>query len=145
MDKDDKRKTASDINEEQMMNMMVDGIQKEGMQYPLEKVKVMGKEERQPEEASKNKPSTTEKIKIKKSSAGDYENIFFRKSETNARNGKTVYIRSEFHEKLSRIVQVIGEDKLSLYAYLDNLLDYHFKEFGDEIVRSFNEKYKPIL
>ena len=29
MDKDDKRKTASDINEEQMMNMMVDGIQKE--------------------------------------------------------------------------------------------------------------------
>ncbi|MCT4326140.1 DUF3408 domain-containing protein [Elizabethkingia anophelis] len=145
MDKDDKRKTASDINEEQMMNMMVDGIQKEGMQYPLEKVKVMGKEVRQPEEASKNKPSTTEKIKIKKSSAGDYENIFFRKSETNARNGKTVYIRSEFHEKLSRIVQVIGEDKLSLYAYLDNLLDYHFKEFGDEIVRSFNEKYKPIL
>ncbi|AQX90557.1 MULTISPECIES: DUF3408 domain-containing protein [Elizabethkingia] len=145
MDKDDKRKTASDINEEQMMNMMVDGIQKEGMQYPLEKVKMMEKEERQPEEPSKNKPLTTEKNKIKKSSAGDYENIFFRKSETNARNGKTVYIRSEFHEKLSRIVQVIGEDKLSLYAYLDNLLDYHFKEFGDEIVRSFNEKYKPIL
>lgn len=43
MDKDDKRKTASDINEEQMMNMMVDGIQKEGMQYPLEKVKMMEK------------------------------------------------------------------------------------------------------
>ncbi|MDV4042967.1 conjugal transfer protein TraB [Elizabethkingia anophelis] len=145
MDKYDKRKTTSDINEEQMMNMMVDGIQKEGMQYPLEKVKVMEKQERQAEESSKNKPSTTEKIKIKKSSAGDYENIFFRKSETNARNGKTVYIRSEFHEKLLRIVQVIGEDKLSLYAYLDNLLDYHFKEFGDEIVRSFNEKYKPIL
>jgi hypothetical protein len=56
-----------------------------------------------------------------------------------------VYIHPDFHEKLSRIVQVIGEDKLAIYAYLNNVLEYHFQEFGEQITKSFNEKYKPIL
>ncbi|MCH5688382.1 DUF3408 domain-containing protein [Niabella sp. W65] len=85
-----------------------------------------------------------ERSRSKRSSDADYESIFFRKSETNARDGKTVYIRPEFHEKLTRIIQVIGEDKITIYAYLDNLLDYHFQEFAEQITKSYNEKYKPI-
>ena len=86
-----------------------------------------------------------EKVKAKRASETDYESIFFRRPDTNARDGKTVYIRPDFHEKLTRIVQVIGEDKITIYAYLDNLLDYHFQEFGEQITKSFNDKYKPIL
>ena len=74
----------------------------------------------------------------------DYESTFLNKSNTNARDGKTVYIRPEFHEKLTRIIQVIGEDKISIYAYLDNLLDCHFQEFSEQITKSYNDKYKPI-
>ena len=81
----------------------------------------------------------------KKVNDQDYESIFFKRPDTNARDGKTVYIRHDFHEKLSRIVQVIGEDKITIYAYLDNLLEYHFQEFGEQITASFNNKYKPIL
>lgn len=84
------------------------------------------------------------KPKIKEADA-KYEELFLKNANTTARIGKSVYIRPEFHERLSRIVQVIGEDKITIYAYLDNLLDYHFKEFGTQITESFNDKYKPIL
>ncbi|MNK22303.1 hypothetical protein D3C87_405770 [compost metagenome] len=76
---------------------------------------------------------------------GDYLELFFSEAASNARSGKSVYIRPEFHERLTRIVQVIGEDKISIYAYLDNVLALHFREFGQQIIESFNDKYKPIL
>lgn len=145
MDKDQKRKAIPDIDEELMMNMMVDGVQKEGLQpvkIPDEELNTDGMASRV---LSEDKSVGKEKISAKRKNEADYENIFFRKTDANARSGKAVYVRMEFHEKLSRIVQVIGEDKISLYTYLDNVLEYHFKEFGKDIIRSFNEKYKPIL
>ncbi|TDD98509.1 DUF3408 domain-containing protein [Flavobacterium cellulosilyticum] len=145
MEKDNKRKATLDINEEQMMNLMVDGIKKDGLQLPPEPTEEPQKEEVKPNELPKEKLTVKEKVKAKRASETDYESIFFRRPDTNARDGKTVYIRPDFHEKLSRIVQVIGEDKITIYAYLDNLLDYHFQEFGEQITKSFNDKYKPIL
>jgi hypothetical protein len=145
MEKDNKRKVTLDINEEQMMNLMVDGIKKDGLQLPPEPAEEPQKEEVKSNELPKEKLTVKEKVRAKRISQTDYESIFFRRPDTNARDGKTVYIRPDFHEKLSRIVQVIGEDKITIYAYLDNLLDYHFQEFGEQITKSFNDKYKPIL
>ncbi|MDM1507624.1 DUF3408 domain-containing protein [Myroides odoratimimus] len=81
----------------------------------------------------------------KAKSKENYVDTFLKETSTRARDGKTVYIRPEFHKKLTRIVQVIGEDKVSIYTYLDNLLDNHFEEFSQTIVEKFNEKYKPIF
>ena len=141
MEKENKKKNAPEINEELMMNLMVDGIKKEGLQIPVEKEIQI----RNSKEFSKEKTTIKEKSRSKRASEEDYESIFFKRIDTNARDGKTVYIRPDFHEKLSRIVQVIGDDKITIYAYLDNLLDYHFQEFGEQITKSFNDKYKPIL
>nr|WP_315167737.1 DUF3408 domain-containing protein [uncultured Flavobacterium sp.] len=138
MEKDNKEKAIPEINEELMMNLMVDGVKREGLQLPLEEPETRIK-------PLKEKPLAKERNKDKKANDQDYESIFFKKPSTNARDGKTVYIRPNFHEKLSRIVQVIGEDKITIYAYLDNLLEYHFQEFGEQITTSFNDKYKPIL
>jgi len=120
------------------MNLMVDGVKKEGLKLPQEQPET-------PINPSQEKPLAKERNKGKKVYDQDYESIFFKRPATNARDGKTVYIRPDFHEKLSRIVQVIGEDKITIYAYLDNLLEYHFQEFGEQITTSFNNKYKPIL
>lgn len=144
MEKDHKRKATPDINEELMMNLMVDGVKKEGLQLPPEPVEGQEKQVVKADELPKEKPVGKEKSKAKRSNETDYESVFFRKPDTNARDGKTVYIRPEFHEKLTRIIQVIGEDKITIYAYLDNLLDYHFQEFSEQITRSYNDKYKPI-
>jgi hypothetical protein len=146
MEKDNKKKATPDINEELMMNLMVDGVKKEGLQLPPEPpAEEPEKEEIKPKELAQEKPAVKEKSRTKRTNEADYESIFFKKPDTNARDGKTVYIRPDFHEKMSRIVQVIGEDKITIYGYLDNLLDYHFQEFGEQITKSFNDKYKPIL
>ncbi|SEH63354.1 Protein of unknown function [Paenimyroides aquimaris] len=145
MEKGNRKKVTPDIDEELMMSLMVDGVKKEGIQLPPKPAKVPEKEtEEVKQEVERNKPAVREKSRTKRTADADYESTFFKKSETNARDGKTVYIRPEFHEKLTRIIQVIGEDKISIYAYLDNLLNYHFEEFSEQITKSYNEKYKPI-
>lgn len=138
MKDEDKRKDPPDFNAAFIMNQMEDGVRKEGMQpTPPETT---------PQAEVKN-VTTVAKEKGRKKTTNDllYEEIFFKNPDTSARHGKSVYISPEFHERLSRIVQVIGEDKLTLYAYLNNVLAYHFQEFGEDITKSFNDKYKPIL
>ncbi len=138
MENENKKKSKPEIDEEFLMNIIADGVKKDGLNVspePPQKSEL----EKEPEKPSK------EKSRSKKISEADYEKLFFKRAETNARNGKSVYIRPDFHERLSRIVQVIGEDKITIYAYLDNLLEYHFQEFGEDITKSFNDKYKPIL
>jgi hypothetical protein len=144
MEKENKKKSTPEINEELMMNLMVDGVKKDGLQLPLKQIEEQVEEAVKPTELTSAKSVIKEKSR-KRISEMEYESIFFKRPDTNARDGKTAYIRPDFHEKLSRIVQVIGEDKITIYAYLDNLLDYHFQEFGEQITKSFNDKYKPIL
>ncbi|WP_312331296.1 DUF3408 domain-containing protein [Sphingobacterium sp.] len=138
MENENKKKGKPEIDEEFLMNIIADGVKKDGLNVSPEPPQ-KSEPEKEPEKPSK------EKSRSKKISEADYEKLFFKRAETNARNGKSVYIRPDFHERLSRIVQVIGEDKITIYAYLDNLLEYHFQEFGEDITKSFNDKYKPIL
>jgi hypothetical protein len=126
-----------------MMNLMVDGVKKEGLQLPPETADEPEQKVSVREEPTREKPAVKEE-QDQKGNRSRLRKYLFQKVETNARDGKTVYIRPEFHEKLTRIIQVIGEDKISIYAYLDNLLDYHFQEFGEQITKSYNDKYKPI-
>ena len=44
MEKDNKRKATPDINEEMMMNLMVDGVKKDGIQLPPEPIEKMENE-----------------------------------------------------------------------------------------------------
>ena len=58
---------------------------------------------------------------------------------------KSIYIRAEYHDRLSRIIQIIADDQIPLYAYLDNILAHHFEMFEKEITDDFNNKYRPIF
>lgn len=138
MEKENSKKAVPDINEELMMSLMAEGVKKNGLRLPHEEPKAVV-------EPLQEKAVGKEKNKMKRPIDADYERLFLKKTDTNARDGKTVYIQPDFHEKLTRIVQVIGEDKLTIYTYLNNVLEYHFQEFGEQITKSFNEKYKPIL
>lgn len=89
--------------------------------------------------------SKGERSKLKASKKVDYEDFFLVNRFPTGRSGKVVYIRSEYHERLLRIVQLTREDKVTLYSYIDNILENHFREYGDEITAYFNKKFKPIL
>jgi hypothetical protein len=145
MEKDDKRKITPDINEELMMNLMVDGIKKEGLQLPPESIAEPEKEEVKQEELLMGKPAQKEKSRIKKNLDTGYGDHFLKTHSMTKRGDKSIYIRQEYHKRLSRIVQVIGRDEIPLYAYLDNILEHHFEMFEKAITDDFNEEFKPIF
>jgi hypothetical protein len=86
-----------------------------------------------------------EKVRNSLSKKANYEETFLINRFPSGRNGKVVYIRSEYHERLLRIVQLAREEKTTLYSYIDNILEHHFREFRDDITNYFNEHFKPIL
>lgn len=86
-----------------------------------------------------------ERPKSKSTKKLDYQETFLVNRFPSGRNGKVVYIREEYHERLLRIVQLTREDKVTLYSYIDNILEQHFQEYGEDITAYFNEKFKPIL
>jgi hypothetical protein len=81
----------------------------------------------------------------KKRSKQDYEPLFIKESNITARLGKTVYIRKEFHDRIQKIVQVIGENEISLFSYIDNIIAHHFDMFQDDIIRLYNQKNNSIF
>ncbi|MGH2666704.1 DUF3408 domain-containing protein [Flavobacterium sp.] len=96
-------------------------------------------------EPTNEKPPAKEKIKQKKTDSIIYSERFLKNHALVRRSDKSIYVSQEYHERLSRIVQVIGEDKIPLYAYLDKILEHHFELFEKAITDSFNDKYKPIF
>jgi len=127
------------------MNLMVDGVKKDGLQLPPEPAEEQVKEEVQQEELSQSKPTQRERNRTKKNLDGSYGEHFLKTHSMTKRGDKSIYIRQEYHERLSRIVQVIGKDAIPLYAYLDNILEHHFELFEKAITDDFNEKFKPIF
>lgn len=136
MNSDNEKKMTPDFDEGKMMELMVDGVRKEGLNVDA---KIPS------EKPEKEKPVAKEKSRAKWNNQADYESIFFKEVKTTARHGKSVYIDPDHHKKLTRIVQVIEEDNITIYAYLSNLLEHHFHEFEQQITASFNEKNKPIF
>mgnify|MGYP000935006080 CR=1 FL=1 len=69
-------------------------------------------------------------------------NIYKRRFLVNAniptRNGKQVAIRQKYHNRISKIVKTIGDNEVSIFSYIDNVLKHHFETFQDDI----SELYK---
>lgn len=126
------------LNENQLMELMA-GIS------DAKKPAISTAEKETENPFSETNTPKKEIAKKKKTDTSLYENRFFQQGQTSAREGKSVYIRAEFHQRIARIVQVIGEDKISIYTYLDNVLQAHFEQYQEEIIQSFHQKYKPIF
>lgn len=93
------------------------------------------------EEPIVDTPSTAPKEENRRRSKGaDYESLFFKEAQVKTRSGSVVYIRKEYHKRMMKIVRVIGEDEISLFSYLDNVLKHHFDTFQEDITRLYKEK-----
>lgn len=106
---------------------------------------VPAKDKPQEEITKETKQKSKEKPRNNSTKKADYEELFLVNRFPSGRSGKVVYIRPEYHERLLRIVQLTREEKTTLYSYIDNILEHHFKEFGDDITDYFNERFKPII
>lgn len=74
-----------------------------------------------------------------------YETCFFKEVQSRTRDRKVVYIRKEFHERMMRIVQVIGENDYTLFDYLSNVLEHHFDTYQNKITELYRKKNTDIF
>ena len=86
-----------------------------------------------------------EEPKRKRSKTPDYEELFIQEAGITARTGKSVYIRKDHHDKIMKIVQVISKNQISLFSYIDNVLNHHFETFQDEITELYNKNNESIF
>lgn len=100
-----------------------------------------------PEIFKKAKPEQPKEKEVSKQHIGNaqseqksYESLFIRTAPTTARSGKTVYIRKEFHDRIVRIVHTIGNNELSLFSYIDNVLEHHFNTYQNDITELYRKR-----
>lgn len=75
----------------------------------------------------------------------EYLRLFIHESPVCARLGKTIYLRKEFHERIQRIVQTIGGNRVSLFSYVDNVLEKHFADWQGEIEKEYSKQNTGIF
>lgn len=96
-------------------------------------------------ESVKEPEPPKEESRRKKNKAQEYETLFFKDAAVKTRSGKVVYIRKEYHDRILKIVRVIGENEFSLFAYLDNILEHHFSTYQDEITELYRKKNTDVF
>ncbi|MEC4117152.1 DUF3408 domain-containing protein [Myroides phaeus] len=98
------------LHKDYLMNIMSGDIEVKS----VEQAKPIVEEKKEPliqEEVTKVK----EKKPKKEIATTKYQELFLINEFPLSRAGKVVYIRPEFHKKLNRIVQVIGENKVCVF------------------------------
>jgi outer membrane biosynthesis protein TonB len=86
-----------------------------------------------------------EETRRRKNKTQEYETLFFKEAAVKTRSGKVVYIRKEYHDRILKIVRVIGENEFSLFNYLDNILENHFNTYQDEITELYRKKNTDVF
>ena len=89
--------------------------------------KVITQEGQQEEVVRVEKPTP----RRRKGGTGDYRETYFQKVELADR--QPLYVSRTTHEKLMRIVTVIGGRKVTVSSYVENILLRHFEQYQDEI------------
>lgn len=86
-----------------------------------------------------------EESRRKRNKTPDYESVFLVNAEIPTRSGKLVSIREKYHERITKIVRVIGKKEVSIFSYIDNVLTHHFETFQDEITELYNKNNESIF
>ena len=101
--------------------------------------KVITQEGQQEEVVRVEKPTP----RRRKGGTGDYRETYFQKVELADR--QPLYVSRTTHEKLMRIVTVIGGRKVTVSSYVENILLRHFEQYQDEINALYESHFqKPI-
>ena len=101
--------------------------------------KVITQEGQQEEVVRVEKPTPRKR----KGGSGDYRETYFQKVELADR--QPLYVSRTTHEKLMRIVTVIGGRKVTVSSYVENILLRHFEQYQDEINTLYESHFqKPV-
>ena len=85
------------------------------------------------------------KAASKESEKQDYKSLFMRDASITARSGKTAYISKEHHERITKIVQVIGKNDITLFSYIHNVLEQHFAAYKKDITELYWKNIEQVF
>lgn len=107
------------------------------VESPLEEVETPEPPKAETVQAEKPTP------RKRKNQSGDYRETYFQKVELIDR--QPLYVSRNTHEKLMRIVTVIGGRKATASSYVENILLQHFEQHQEEINTLYESLFqKPI-
>ncbi|MDL2243679.1 DUF3408 domain-containing protein [Bacteroidales bacterium OttesenSCG-928-J19] len=78
---------------------------------------------------------------VSEQSITNYKRRFLVNADIPTRNGKQVGIRKKYHSRISKIVQVVGKNEVTIFSYIDNVLKHHFEAFQDDISGLYKKNY----
>ena len=89
---------------------------------------------------AKEEKAVKEPARRKKNTPGDYRETYFMRVDLTDR--QPLYVSRATHEKLMKIVTVIGGRKATVSSYVENILLRHFDQFQDEINELYESKFE---
>ena len=136
--------TLSKIDEDFMRELISQGVPAKQDKQP-EDIPNPGGETGIPQEGQQTETVRMEKPtpRRRKGGSGDYQETYFQKVELADR--QPLYVSRTTHEKLMRIVTVIGGRKVTVSSYVENILLRHFEQYQDEINTLYESHFqKPV-
>lgn len=129
------------IDEDFMKKIISQGMpvkKQETPDKPDDKPETVDKEEIKAE--PKEERAAKEPARRKKNTPGDYRETYFGRVDLTDR--QPLYVSRTTHEKLMKIVTVIGGRKATVSSYVENILLRHFDQFQDEINELYESKFE---
>ena len=132
------------IDEDFMKEIISQGLPVKKQETPLVTVETPDKQGTVDKEEIKAEPkeekAVTEPARRKKNTPGDYRETYFMRVDLTDR--QPLYVSRTTHEKLMKIVTVIGGRKATVSSYVENILLRHFDQFQDEINELYESKFE---
>lgn len=91
-------------------------------------------------ETAREEKAVKEPARRKKNVTGDYRETYFMRVDLTDR--QPLYVSRTTHEKLMKIVTIIGGRKATVSSYVENILLRHFDQFQDEINELYESKFE---
>lgn len=130
------------IDEDFMKEIISQGLPVKKQETPSVTVKTEIETSDKPEIKTEPKEEKTlkEPARRKKNAPGDYRETYFMRVDLTDR--QPLYVSRATHEKLMKIVTVIGGRKATVSSYVENILLRHFDQFQDEINELYESKFE---
>ena len=134
------------IDEDFMKEIISQGLPVKKQETPLAAMKTEIETPDKPDEKTdkqetvKEEKTVKEPARRKKNAPGDYRETYFMRVDLTDR--QPLYVSRTTHEKLMKIVTVIGGRKATVSSYVENILLRHFDQFQDEINELYESKFE---
>ena len=126
------------IDEDFMKEIISQGLPVKKQETPSAAMETADKGEIKAE--PKEEKTVKEPARRKKNAPGDYRATYFMRVDLTDR--QPLYVSRTTHEKLMKIVTVIGGCKATVSSYVENILLRHFDQFQDEINELYESKFE---